>query len=69
MKRYWLAERRQELGLMQKDVAEAIGVEPPFYHLIEQGERHKRLPLDIVVKLSKVLKITVQEIIDREGIT
>lgn len=69
MKRYWLEERRQELGLMQKDVAEAIGVAPPFYHLIEQGERHKRLPLDIVVKLSKVLKITVQEIIDREGIT
>ena len=68
MKRYWLAQRRTELGLKSCEVADALGISPATYCLIEKGERQKKMTLPFAIALANVLKLTVEEVIAREGL-
>lgn len=68
MKRCWLAERRQELGIKSAEMASLLKMTPGFYSLIENGERYKRMPMETAVQLAKILRMPLQDIIDREGI-
>lgn len=38
--RAWLKEKRDEKGLVQRDVAEKVGISRQFYTLIETGARN-----------------------------
>jgi transcriptional regulator with XRE-family HTH domain len=51
---HFMRQRRLELNLRQKDVAEAIGSTADFVSLLEAGER--RLDLDKVPLLADVLQ-------------
>ena len=55
--REYLKQRRKELGMSQKEVADAIGISQNYYSIIEKGERQKDMKATTLVKLSEVLKI------------
>lgn len=58
-----LKERRKELGLSQREIAEAVGVVPSTISL---WERKKVLvPNDKIEKLAEKLKMSVNEIVSR----
>jgi transcriptional regulator with XRE-family HTH domain len=56
-----LRQRRLELGLTQRQVADALGIKSPdFICLVEKGR--KRLELDRVPQLARVLTLDVIEV-------
>lgn len=67
-KRYWLAQRRTELGLKSCEVAEKLGISPASYCLVEQGKRQQKMTLPFALALANVLRLTVDEVIAREGL-
>ena len=64
--REYLKNKREELQLTQLDVAKELCVSESYYSLIEKGSRQKKLGLDIAVKLSGVLGVEVDWIIEQE---
>ena len=59
-----LKELRKEKGLMQADVAKAIGVSISAYSNYEQGIREPSI--DILKKLSRFFNVTVGYIVGEE---
>jgi transcriptional regulator with XRE-family HTH domain len=56
-----LRQRRLELGLTQRQVADALGIKSPdFICLVEKGR--KRLELDRIPQLAQVLTLDVLEV-------
>jgi transcriptional regulator with XRE-family HTH domain len=56
-----IRQLRKQYGLLQKQVAEAIGVHPSNYNKIEKGER--QLTIEMLVNLSKLFNCSVEEIL------
>ena len=54
---------RHQLGLMQKDSAEAIGVSRSFYIHLENGDCEK-YPFLIMDKLAKLYQVPVKDLLD-----
>ena len=52
---------RQQHGLLQKQVAEALDVHPANYNRIEKGER--QLTLDMLLKAAKLFGLSLDEIV------
>lgn len=50
-----IREKREELGLSQKELAEKIGITQSFMCDIEQGR--SKPSIDVAIKLAKVLKV------------
>jgi transcriptional regulator with XRE-family HTH domain len=51
--RNWLKVKRLKLGLKQKDVAEAAGIQRAYYTMIESGVRDPSV--DVAKKISDVI--------------
>lgn len=66
--RTWLWEARKRKGLTQEQAAAGLGISFAYYSLIETGRRMTRMSLPFAIRLSKLLDIPLQEIIDREGV-
>ena len=66
--RQYLKKARKELGLKQEDVAKHIGISTNYYCDIENGTRQKELKSGVLSKLSTLLNIPVEKILDRMGI-
>lgn len=60
--RNWLKALREKKGLSMKQAAEQLDISESYYCLIENGERQKKLDFSLVVKLSQLLGISMQEI-------
>lgn len=65
--RKYLEDMRKKLNLSQQDVAEKIGISRQYYNAIERGERQKKMEITLVSKLSDVLDISMQTIIEEES--
>ena len=50
-----IREKREELGLSQKELAEKIGITQSFLCDIEQGR--SKPSIDVAIKLARVLKV------------
>ena len=50
-----IREKREELGLSQKELAEKSGITQSFLCDIEQGS--SKPSIDVAIKLAKVLKV------------
>ena len=50
-----IREKREELGLSQKELAEKSGITQSFLCDIEQGR--SKTSIDVAIKLAKVLKV------------
>ena len=64
--REYLKKRREELCLSQKDVANALGVSQNYYCDIENGERQRDMKATTLIKLSSILKIPVEKMLEQE---
>ena len=64
--REYLKKRREELCLSQKDVANALGVSQNYYCDIENCERQKDMKATTLIKLSSILKIPVEKMLEQE---
>lgn len=64
--REYLKKARKELGLRQEDVAKRIGISTNYYCDIENGTRQKELKSGVLSKLSTLLNIPVEKILEEE---
>ena len=51
--RFWLIQKREALGLTQKNISELVGISQPSYCNIETGER--RPSVETAKKIAEVL--------------
>jgi len=56
---------REQKGLLQKEVANAVGVHPSNYSKMEKGERD--VSIDTADKLAKYFGITLDELVHMSG--
>ena len=56
---------REDKGLLQKEVANAVGVHPSNYSKIEKGERD--VSIETADKLAKCFGITLDELVHMSG--
>jgi transcriptional regulator with XRE-family HTH domain len=56
---------REERGLMQKEVANSVGVHPSNYSKMEKGERE--FGIDIIDKLAKFFGLSIDELVHSNG--
>ena len=56
---------REEKGLMQKEVAGAVGVHPSNYSKMEKGERE--FGIEVIDKLAKYFGISIDELVHMTG--
>lgn len=65
--RYWLKKIRKEKGLQQEDIAKLLDISTNYFCDIENGNRKKKLDIDLLQKLSKALKIPIGKILEYEN--
>ena len=65
--RSWLKEKRTESGLTMAKMAEKLDITEGYYSLIEAGERQKKMDVALVIKLSAILSIPIEQIADLEA--
>lgn len=65
--RSWLKEKRTESGLTMAKMAEKLDITEGYYSLIEAGERQKKMDVALVIKLSAILGIPIEQIADLEA--
>lgn len=66
--REWLKTLRTAKSLKQQDIATKTGMSLSNYNLIENGARQKNLDLSLVVKLSEILDVPIEYIVEAEKI-
>lgn len=64
--RQWLKNIRESKGISQQNVAEKVGITRQYYQLIEAGERQQKMDITLIAKLSQVLGVSMNQIIDNE---
>lgn len=56
---------RDKQGLLQKEVANAVGVHPSNYSKMEKGDRD--ISIEVADKLAKFFGITLDELVNMDG--
>jgi len=56
---------RDEKDLMQKEVANAVGVHPPNYSKMDKGERE--FSIEVIDKLAKFFGLSIDELVHLNG--
>jgi len=58
---------REKHNLTQQNVADKLNVTRQYYNLIEKGERKQNIDLSLIVELSKIFNVPIDEIIREEN--
>ena len=66
--RIYLKNARERKGMSQADVAMKLDISESYYCLIENGQRQKVMDLTLAGSLSKILDLSLLEIIKEEQI-
>lgn len=66
--REYLKSMREDKGLSMQDVADKIGISRQYYHLIETGERQKKMDITLVKRIAAVFGVSLETIIAYENI-
>lgn len=64
--RDWLKKCRDDIGMSQRNVADKIGISQQYYALIENGERQKKIDIELAQKLADIFGVTLEFICERE---
>ena len=64
--RTWLRDARLKSGKTMAEVAEALGISESYYCYIEAGDRQKNMDITLVMKLSKIFSLSIQQIVELE---
>lgn len=62
----WLRDLRKEKGLSQVETAKSLGVSQQYLSLIEQGQRQRKLSLDLALKIAKLFDVSVDFVLKHE---
>lgn len=62
--RNWLKELRVKAGLTQLEVARQLNISESYYSLIESGARKKDIGVSLIVKMSQIFNVPIEEIIE-----
>lgn len=65
--RDWLKEKRTEKGMTMAEMAKRLDLSESYYSKIESGDRQRKMDIRLVSKLCKILDISIEEIISKEG--
>lgn len=65
--RDWLKEKRTERGMTMAEMAKRLDLSESYYSKIESGDRQRKMDIRLVSKLCKILDISIEEIISKEG--
>ena len=63
--REWLKALRGERSTA--DIAKLLGISQQYYSYIENGERQKRMNIQLCERISKIFDISVEQIIEYEN--
>lgn len=64
--RDWMRKRREELNLTAGQVAKELEITQPYYSMIENGIKQKKMDLIVAEKLSGILKMPIEDIVRAE---
>lgn len=64
--RYWLKKLRGKKHISQQNVADMLNMSQQYYALIENGERQKKLSIELAQKLADVFGVTFEYICEQE---
>ena len=64
--REWLKAAREDKGITSTEAAQFLGVSLPYYSMIESGLRKKTLDVVTALRLSKLLGMTMEEVVKHE---
>ncbi len=65
--RDYLAALRKEKNFTQKQMAEKLDISGSYYNQIENGERQKKMDITLLIKLSHVLDVSVETLVNYEN--
>lgn len=63
--REWLINLRGEIS--QSEIAEKLGITQQYYSYIENGERQKKMDIQLCEKIANIFGISVSDIIKFEA--
>ncbi len=58
---------RIENNLTQKEISEKLCISESYYSLIENGNRQQKLRADILIGLSEIFNLSVDQILELEN--
>lgn len=64
--RDWLLEARKNKRFTQAEMAKNLDISEAYYSYIENGDRQKNMDITLAVKLSGILDIPVERIVELE---
>ena len=64
--RVYLKELRDRMELTQSEVAKKLNITESYYCQIENGERKKKLDVELAVKVSEIFGVDVLWVIEQE---
>ena len=64
--RHYLKAERERRGLSQRDVATKLGISQNYYSMIENGERQKKIDIELAQKLADIFGVTLEFICEHE---
>lgn len=67
--RDWLRDKRTEKSLTMAQMAKRLDITESYYSLIENGERQKKMDIDLACKLASIFAIPVEQIVELEAKT
>lgn len=60
--RDWMVTRRKELNLTAGQVAEELEITQPYYSMIENGIKQKKMDFYLAYKLANVFKMSLEDV-------
>lgn len=65
--REWLKQQRRNSGLTQLEVSRKLNISEGYYSMIEKGERMPKMTIDIAKKLSQILGVSLEMVLENES--
>lgn len=64
--RDWMKQARREAGYTCAQMAELLDISDVYYQSIENGRRQQKMTIETAMKLSHILKVPMEVIINYE---
>lgn len=64
--REWLRSARNHAGMTMLEMSKKLGISESYYSMIESGTRQKKMDIELIVKISDLVKIPITAIIKNE---
>lgn len=65
--REWLKDLRCQRDLTQKQMGEKLDISESYYSYIEAGDRQRAMDISLARKLSSILGISIEQIVEFEN--